>query len=271
MSYMFAASLRTIPLLCVQWKTPDDGQKNCSKYVELCSKNKFEKLVHLVGFIIRIYHDARSPERQFITTHGHLNVNLSRRTVTWTSIYHDARSPERQFITMHGHLNVNLSRCTVTWTSIYQDARSPERVLRKMSVILPTPVAVRSERRFAAFRLLRLRVWIPPMTWIFVSCVYRVLCTGSSFSDELITHSGGPTWCVCLTVCDIGTSRMRRLDARFGLLCHIKKLFSFLYNKKILVRYKEIVKLPNSRFHETPFGRCPFIWLTLWRRIFFLF
>ena len=27
-------------------------------------KNKFEKLVHLVGFIIRIYHNARSPERQ---------------------------------------------------------------------------------------------------------------------------------------------------------------------------------------------------------------
>ena len=59
--------------------------------------------------------------------HGHLNVNLSRCTVTWTSIYHDARSPERQFITMHGHLNVHLSRCTVTWTSIYHDARSPER------------------------------------------------------------------------------------------------------------------------------------------------
>jgi hypothetical protein len=27
-------------------------------------KNKFEKLVHLVGFIIRIYHDARSSECQ---------------------------------------------------------------------------------------------------------------------------------------------------------------------------------------------------------------
>ena len=27
-------------------------------------KNKFEKLVHVVGFIVRIYHDARSPERQ---------------------------------------------------------------------------------------------------------------------------------------------------------------------------------------------------------------
>ena len=53
-----------MPLLCVQRKTPDDGQRNCPKHVEFYSKNKFEKLVHLVGFIIRIYHDARSPERQ---------------------------------------------------------------------------------------------------------------------------------------------------------------------------------------------------------------
>ena len=42
-----------IPLLCVQWKTPDDGQRNCPKHVEFCSKNKFEDLLHLVGFIIR--------------------------------------------------------------------------------------------------------------------------------------------------------------------------------------------------------------------------
>ena len=41
-------------LLCVQWKSPDDGQRNCLKHVEFYSKNKFEKLVHLVGFIIRI-------------------------------------------------------------------------------------------------------------------------------------------------------------------------------------------------------------------------
>ena len=52
------------PLLCVKWKTPDDGQRNCPKHVQFYSKNKFEKLVHLVGFIIRIYHDARSAERQ---------------------------------------------------------------------------------------------------------------------------------------------------------------------------------------------------------------
>ena len=53
-----------IPLLCVQWKTPDDVQRNCLKHVDTYSKNKFEKFVHLVGFIIGIYHDARSPVRQ---------------------------------------------------------------------------------------------------------------------------------------------------------------------------------------------------------------
>jgi len=50
-------------------KTPDDGQRNCPKHVEFYSNNKCEKLVHLlvVGFIIRIYHDARSPKRQICT------------------------------------------------------------------------------------------------------------------------------------------------------------------------------------------------------------
>jgi hypothetical protein len=42
-----------IPLLCVQWKTPDDGQRNFPKHVEFSSKSKFGKLVHLVGFILR--------------------------------------------------------------------------------------------------------------------------------------------------------------------------------------------------------------------------
>ena len=49
-------------LLCIQYETPCDGQKTCPKHVEFYSKNKLEKLVHLVGFIIRIYHDARSSE-----------------------------------------------------------------------------------------------------------------------------------------------------------------------------------------------------------------
>jgi len=45
-------------------KTPGDGQRNCPKHVEFYSKNKFENLMHLVGFITRNYHDVRSPEFQ---------------------------------------------------------------------------------------------------------------------------------------------------------------------------------------------------------------
>jgi len=37
-------------LLCVQRKTPDDGQRHCPKHSEFHSKNRFEKLVHVVGF-----------------------------------------------------------------------------------------------------------------------------------------------------------------------------------------------------------------------------
>jgi hypothetical protein len=66
MSYRFADNLQAgsewnwVP----SWKTPDDGQRNCLKHVEFHSKNKFEKLVHLVGFIIR---------------------NLTQCTITWPS------------------------------------------------------------------------------------------------------------------------------------------------------------------------------------------
>jgi len=64
--------IRSFSLYTQQWCmsyrfAPDDGQRNCLKHVEFYSKNKFEKLVHLFGFIIRIYHDARSPERQIKT------------------------------------------------------------------------------------------------------------------------------------------------------------------------------------------------------------
>ena len=44
--------------MCAMDKTPDDGQMYCPKHVEFYSKNKFEKLVHLVGFIIRIYKET---------------------------------------------------------------------------------------------------------------------------------------------------------------------------------------------------------------------
>jgi hypothetical protein len=50
-----------------QFLCPSSGVFHCthSKPVwQFYSKYKFEKLVHLVDFIIRIYHDARSSERQ---------------------------------------------------------------------------------------------------------------------------------------------------------------------------------------------------------------
>jgi len=50
--------------VCTVKKNPDDGHRNYPKHVEFYSKNKFEKLVHLVGFMKRIYHDVRSLERQ---------------------------------------------------------------------------------------------------------------------------------------------------------------------------------------------------------------
>ena len=51
-------------LLCIQYQTPDDGQQTCPKHAEFYFENKVEKLVHLDGLIIRIYHNARSPECQ---------------------------------------------------------------------------------------------------------------------------------------------------------------------------------------------------------------
>ena len=52
-----------IPLQCVQWRTPDDGQRNWPKHVEFHSENKFEKLMHLVGFIVRNHSNFASHTR----------------------------------------------------------------------------------------------------------------------------------------------------------------------------------------------------------------
>jgi hypothetical protein len=42
-----------MPLLSVQWITPDDVQRNCPKHVEFNFQNNFEKLLKLVGFVKR--------------------------------------------------------------------------------------------------------------------------------------------------------------------------------------------------------------------------
>jgi hypothetical protein len=50
----FPHTCMTYTIAGCTWKTPDDGQRNYPKNVEFYSRNKFEKLVHLVGFILRI-------------------------------------------------------------------------------------------------------------------------------------------------------------------------------------------------------------------------
>ena len=44
-----------IPVSNVQWKTPDDRQRNCLKHAEFLDKNKFGKLVHLLDLLKRNY------------------------------------------------------------------------------------------------------------------------------------------------------------------------------------------------------------------------
>ena len=47
----------------VEWKTPDDGQRNCPKHVEFLD-NKIWEISASVGFI----------KKKFVMTHGHMNV-----------------------------------------------------------------------------------------------------------------------------------------------------------------------------------------------------
>jgi len=64
-------------------------------------------------------------------------------------------------------------------------------------------------RRFAAARLLRLWVRIPPDTWMFVCCQCCVL-TGRGLCDEPITRPEESYRLWCVVVCDLETSSMRR-------------------------------------------------------------
>jgi len=49
-------------------KTRDDGQRNCPKHVEFHSKNKFEKLLHLLDFIFKKIIFSLSSILHFVTT-----------------------------------------------------------------------------------------------------------------------------------------------------------------------------------------------------------
>ena len=90
LSFMYFVALRDASSK-VQWKTPDDGQRNCPKHVEFYSKNKFEKLVHLFGFIIRVLQNfcfARKCHTGEDTAMLKLRLSMQGSDVTATS-FHD--------------------------------------------------------------------------------------------------------------------------------------------------------------------------------------
>ena len=85
-------------MLCVKPWTPDDGRKDRPKHAEWYSVNS--KIVHLVGFTIEIYHDARSHERKKDRPkHAEwysINSKIVHLIGFTIEIYHDARSHNRQ-------------------------------------------------------------------------------------------------------------------------------------------------------------------------------
>jgi hypothetical protein len=54
-SQAVSKSVWYIPLLCVQWKNSDDGQKNCPKHVEFRSKIKFWEISASSWFYYKKY------------------------------------------------------------------------------------------------------------------------------------------------------------------------------------------------------------------------
>jgi hypothetical protein len=50
----------------IEWRTPDDGQRTCPKYVEFLDINKCGKISASVSFI----------KKKFVTMHGHMNVKF---------------------------------------------------------------------------------------------------------------------------------------------------------------------------------------------------
>jgi hypothetical protein len=103
-----------------------------SETCRVSCRNKFAKLVRLVGFIIKKFvttQAARSHERTVTIQRGHMNVLSRYSAVTWTYCHDTARSPERTVTIQRGHMNVLSRYSAVTWTYCHDTARSHERTV----------------------------------------------------------------------------------------------------------------------------------------------
>ena len=87
-------------------------------------------------------------------------------------------------------------------------------------------------RRFAAARLLRSWVRIPPGAWIFVCCECCVL-SGRGLCDELVTRPEESYRMWCVVVCDLESSRTRRPWPALGRSTAVKKKESCVLHSHI--------------------------------------
>jgi hypothetical protein len=73
-----------IPLLNVQWCTPDDGQRNFRK-CRVSFQNEFEKLVHALGFTITKLVSRRFDERSVVFKRQAVQEEFLRLHTIWIS------------------------------------------------------------------------------------------------------------------------------------------------------------------------------------------
>ena len=93
---LYTAMVYVVQVMLTACQLADGGQSNCPKNVEFYFENKFKKLMHLVGFVIKMYDDARSSERQiriasqvqgvtmhFVGTHVPIHLDLQFSQFEW--------------------------------------------------------------------------------------------------------------------------------------------------------------------------------------------
>ena len=62
--------------------------------------------------------------------------------------------------------------------------------------------------------------------------MFVVCCVGNGLCDGLITSSGGRTGCVCLIVCDLGTSTIRQSKPKYGCYATERNVYLASYLNK---------------------------------------
>ena len=110
------------------WNSTYFGHFLCPKHVQFYYKNKFEKLVHLIGFIIRIYHEAWSPEGQMLV------ISTKKIKLCQTTEKNDS---DRNIITKH--VSVFEQNNSLRFLFVWAVAQSPRKSWTLLSLTITPP------------------------------------------------------------------------------------------------------------------------------------